>query len=290
MKKVELDYRVLEKSELLEFLFKNVSNKSKNNIKSLLKNGNVLVNNNVITKHNYMLNKNDLVIVKLSQVSKYDDFNKIDILYEDNNLLAINKPSGLLTISTEKEKNRTLYHYVSSYVKERNKSNKIFIVNRLDKDTSGIVLFTKDENTKKLLQNNWDDLVSIRKYIAIVHGITDESGVIKSYLNENSEYMVYSTSDKKGKLAITEYKKIKSNNKYSMLEINLKTGRKNQIRVHMKDINHPVLGDSKYGTRDKGKRLFLHSTCLEFKNPINEKVIKIISRLPKEFEIELRRK
>lgn len=289
MKKVESSYKVLEKSELLEFLFKNISNKSKNNIKSLLKNGNVLVNDNVITKHNYILNKNDIVIIKLSQISKYDDFNKIDILYEDNNLLAINKPSGLLTISTTKEKSRTLYHYVSSYVKEKNKSNKVFIVNRLDKDTSGIVLFAKDSNTKNLLQDNWNDLVHVRKYIAIVHGITDESGTIKSYLNENSEYFVYSTSDKKGKFAITEYKKIYGNSKYSMLEVNLKTGRKNQIRVHMKDINHPVVGDNKYGISDKAKRLFLHSSYLEFVNPINKKVIKINSRLPKEFDLELRR-
>lgn len=275
MKKTEIILKVKNKDKLLNYMFNNIEHKSKNNIKSLLKNGNVYVNGKSITKYDYDLNINDLINIKLVNIDS-----DINVLYEDDYLLIVDKPYGLLTISTEKEKINTLYHKISNYLKKENK--KAFIVNRIDKDTSGIVVFAKDINTKNTFQDNWDNFVKRKIYLAIVNGITDESGIVKSYLRENKEYYVYSSKD--GKLAITEYERIKYNNKYSLLKINIKTGRKNQIRVHMKDINHPVVGDIKYGYKDnKIKRLALHASELEFIHPIINKDIKITTEMPSLF-------
>ena len=259
---------------LLEFLFENVNN-SKNNIKSFLKNGKVYVNGKIETKYDFKLKVGFRVVIKLFHTN-------LDILYEDNDLLIVNKPSGLLTVSTEKEGDRTLYKEVSSYVKENNKKMKIFIVNRLDKDTSGIVVFAKSEKVKFAFQSKWNDIVTTRKYAVVVEGKTDERGVIKSYLNENKEHMVY--SGKKGKFSVTKYERVKYNEKYSLLFVYLLTGRKNQIRVHMKDIGHLVVGDKKYGSKlNPVNRLMLHCMEIDFSNPLNGKNIKIICDYPIEF-------
>ena len=213
---------------------------------------------------------------------------KLKIIYEDKNILVVDKPAGLLTISTIKEKERTLYQEVSNYVKKSNPKAKIFIIHRLDKDTSGIIVFAKNKNIKYLYQNNWDDLVIKRGYVAIVNGILEnKKGVIKSYLKETKSLFVYSTNDKlNGKLAITNYEVIKENRFYSMLNINIKTGRKNQIRVHLKDINHPILGDKKYGNKKNTiKRLMLHANYLSIINPITKKKMEFISNIPKCFNL-----
>lgn len=275
MKRKVLEYNVNNTNTLLPFLLSNVKN-SKNNIKSFLKNGNVSVNDKIVTKHDFAINIGDKVVIKMYNTD-------LDILYEDDYLIIVSKPSGLLTVNTDKGNENTLYKSVSSYVKECNKNNKIFIVNRLDKDTSGIVVFAKNERMKEMLQNKWNDIVTIRKYVAVVEGVTEKSGTIKSYLKENKEHMVYSS--KMGKLAITKYERIKYNDKYSMLNVYLYTGRKNQIRVHMKDINHLVVGDKKYGSKlNPINRLMLHCEKIEFINPINNKIISINCNYPIEFD------
>lgn len=246
------EFNITEENTLLEFLLVNV-NDSKNNVKSFLKNGYVTINGEIVTKHDYPIHVGDKVVLKVLH-------GDLEVLYEDDELLIVNKEAGLLTIGTETEREHTLYRRVSAYVKTKNKDNKVFIVNRLDRDTSGIVVFAKSEKTKSYLQINWNDLVK-RRYVAVVVGLTEKRDSIKSYLNENSEYMVF--SDKVGKLALTEYERIKYNSKYSMLNVYLKTGRKNQIRVHMKEINHPIVGDKKYGV--KGPRLMLHCAEVEFR-------------------------
>ena len=166
---------------------------------------------------------------------------------------------------------------VSNYVKKNNKNNKIFIVHRLDRETSGIVLFAKNMKIKKLLQDNWNDLTIERKYIALVHGISKDSDVLKSNLVEDN-MRVYAS--KKGKLAITEYVKINSINNKSLLDINIKTGRKNQIRVQLKDVNLPILGDRKYGIKDNCKRLYLHAYKLVIINPLNNKKMVFETEIP----------
>ena len=205
---------------------------------------------------------------------------KLKILYEDKYIIIVDKPSNLLTIATTKEKEKTLYHQVYEYLKQKNKNSKIFIVHRLDKDTSGIVIFAKDMQSKIFLQSNWDKFK--RNYVAIVEGKTKEHGILKNYLMETKTHLTYVVNDKKGKLAITEYEKVLENKKYTMLSINIKTGRKNQIRVQLSTMGNPIVGDKKYGTKqDPIKRMALVANTLEFIHPKTNKKITIDIDIPK---------
>jgi len=263
--------------ELLEYLKLNIKG-SKNNIKSLLSKRLVLVNGNIVTKYNYLLRVNDKLEIRNNEIdNNYVD--SLKIIYEDESLIVVDKPSGLLTIGTNKEKDRTLYSIVSSYVKKKNKNNKIFIVHRLDKDTSGIVLFAKNERIKKTLQDKWNDIAT-RIYHAIVVGNTKSQERLVNRLKENKNLYTYVSND--GELAITNYKKIKSNDKFSLLEINIETGRKNQIRVQLNNIGHPILGDNKYGKDNKYKRLMLHASKLIIKIPDSKNLI-FESNISKDF-------
>ena len=208
---------------------------------------------------------------------------KLDILYEDKFVIVVNKPSNLLTVATVKEKERTLFRYVFDYLKQKNKNNKVFIVHRLDKDTSGIVILAKDEKTKFYLQDNWDKFK--RNYVAIVNGkVEKKKGVIKSYLQETKTHLTYSVNDKNGKLAITEYEKILDNKQYTMLSLNLKTGRKNQIRVQLADMGNPIVGDKKYGIKkDPIRRMALVANTLEFIHPKTKEKIVIDIDIPNSF-------
>ena len=210
---------------------------------------------------------------------------KLDIIYEDKNIIVVNKPSGLLTISTEKERDKTLFHEVLTYEKKKNKNNKIFIVHRLDKDTSGIVIFAKNIKVKSLLQTNWNGLIKLRQYVAIVEGIPPkESDTLISYLYEDKTHFVHSSNNKNGLKAITSYRVIYSNDKYSLLDINIRTGRKNQIRVQLSDIKCPIIGDKKYNSKSNPiRRLGLHANKIVMINPINNKESVFETDIPKEF-------
>lgn len=208
---------------------------------------------------------------------------KLDILFEDKFIIIVNKPSNLLTVATDKEKDRTLYSYVFDYLKQKNKSNKVFIVHRLDRDTSGIVMFAKDEKTKFYLQDNWSKFK--KNYVAIVNGkVKKDRGILKSYLQETKTHLTYSVNDKNGKLAITEYEKVLENKNYTMLSLNLKTGRKNQIRVQLADIGNPIVGDKKYGIKkDPIRRMALVANTLEFIHPKTSQKILIDIDIPNSF-------
>ena len=209
---------------------------------------------------------------------------RIDIIYEDKDIIVVNKPAGLLTVSTDKEKEKTLFHKVYMYIKKKNKNNKVFIVHRLDKDTSGIVLFAKSESLKMKFQNNWDNLAKERKYLAVVHGeLEQNSGEIISWLKETKTLLTYSSKNGDGKKAITNYRVVSNNSNYSLVDIDIKTGRKNQIRVHMNDIKHPIVGDNKYGIKDSAKRMYLHAYKLAVINPLTNKLLEFELDVPREF-------
>ena len=210
---------------------------------------------------------------------------KLKIIYEDKAIIVVYKKAGILTIGTDMEKENTLFHEVLKYEKQKNKNNKIFIVHRLDKDTSGLIIFAKSEKIKKFLQDNWHTFK--RDYVAVVSGILQKKkDTLKSYLKETNTFLVYSTKDSKnGKLAITNYEVIMENNHYSLLHINIETGRKNQIRVQLNDIGHPILGDKKYGNTKKD---ILHRLCLEANNleiihPLTKEQMKFSLEINKEF-------
>lgn len=273
-------YKVTEEKELLSYMIENL-NMNRKKSKAILTNKSLLVNNKIISKYNYLLKINDTLLI--NQIKTETD---LKIIFEDKNIIVVIKPYGLLTIGTNTEKQYTLYHMVSNYVKKQNKNSKIYVIHRLDKETSGIVMFAKNDKIKKLYQDNWNEIVKDRKYYAVVEGVLEKSGRIESYLKEGDNYMVYSTNDKQGKLAVTEYKVIKTNNNYTLLDINILTGRKNQIRVHMKDIGHPIVGDRKYDSnKNPINRLGLHAYKLSVINPQNKQLLVFEDKLPRQFKI-----
>ena len=210
-----------------------------------------------------------------------------EIIYEDNDILVVNKPAGLLTVGTLTDKTNTAYYILTDYVRKGSLKSKkrIFVVHRLDQWTSGVLLFAKSEEVKFQLQEQWKD--TQKKYLAVVQGqLTPKEGVISSYLAENKAFVVYSTTDvKKGKLAHTAYKTLKETPQFSLLEITLLTGRKNQIRVHLADKGHPVVGDRKYGDAgDRYRRLALHAKSISFKHPATNQPMTFETKTPDEFD------
>lgn len=255
---------------------------SKKTIKNYIKNGMISINNKVITNGSYLLKEGDMV--EISYEKKVIPEYNLDILYEDNYLIAINKPSGLLSIANDNEKNVTAYRMVSEYVKKT--SNKyIFVVHRIDEDTSGILLFCKDQHIRDKMQNNWNTLVKKRGYMAIVDGKISGSGTIHTFLKENHQQFVYSSKDNHGKEAITHYTTLKNNSNYSLLQVFIDTGRRNQIRVHLSERGYPIVGDKKYKCLTNPiKRLCLHANILEFIHPVTKKLIHIESNIPNEMK------
>lgn len=208
---------------------------------------------------------------------------KLDIVYQDKDIIVVNKDAHLLTIGTEKERDNTLYHKVLMYEKTKRKSNKIFIVHRLDRETSGLVLFAKREEIKDILQNNWDIYAIERKYVAVVEGkLKKKEDTLKNHLMENSIHHVYVSDN--GKLAITKYKVLKESKSYSLLDIVITTGRKNQIRAQLSNIGSPIIGDKKYNAKTNPlRRLGLHANKLVIRHPITNEVMTFESKVPSEF-------
>lgn len=273
--------------ELLTFLLDNFTSMSRNNIKKLLANQQILVNGAAVRQFDFLLAKGDIVSISPYKVRKDGKrVSKLKILYEDDELIVINKPAGLLTIATDKEKEQTAYRLMMDYVREENPKNRVFVVHRLDKETSGVLLFSKIENLKDLLQDRWNDLVQTREYIAICEGIFNKKeGTRVSYLLPTKTNLMFSShKPNDGQKAITHYQVIEENEEYSILKVKIDTGRKNQIRVHMKDLGHNVVGDDKYGSeKNPINRLGLHARVLEFEHPVNDKHFKFIADVPKEF-------
>ena len=208
------------------------------------------------------------------------------ILYEDRDIIVVNKAHGLLTMSTEKEKERTAYFILTDYVRKGNPKsrNRIFIVHRLDRDTSGVLVFAKTEKAKQFLQHNWKDFS--KTYFAVVHGnMAEKAGIITSYLVENKMGIMYSVNNpEKGKFSKTGYKVVQENSEFSLLEIDLFTGTKNQIRVHFAEKGHPVAGDKVYGIHNKEfKRMALHSHSLNLVHPFTNKSMTFKVDVPKFF-------
>ena len=211
----------------------------------------------------------------------------LSILYEDRDILVVDKASGLLTVSNEKVKDNTAYYLLNEYVRKGNQKSRhrVFIVHRLDRDTSGVIVFSKNENAKRYLQEAWQGFQ--KKYYAVVHGtLPEKEGVITSYLAENRVHKMYSVADpRKGKLAKTAYRVLRESAKYSLLEIDLLTGRKNQIRVHLADKGCPVAGDKKYGRKEKGiKRLTLHAGSITIVHPYSKEKMTFTAKVPACFE------
>ena len=276
MKKKEIKFIVEQEMDLVRYM--SAKGIAKNKVKTYIKLGYVSVNKRIIQKLPYSLKIGDTLEIQEKRKTTFD------IVYEDTNYLIINKKAGLLTISTSntaKNYEDTLYRRVREYL--NSKKEYAFIVNRIDKETSGLVVFVKSEKLKNELQSNWNDIVKKRGYIAVVSGRLEKKGRIDNYLYEDKLTFSHSTKTG-GKRAITNYQTIKTNKKYTMLDIQIETGRKNQIRVHMSEMNHPIVGDKKYGSKDNSlKRLALHHYEISFIDPITKKLLTFTSKVPKDF-------
>lgn len=259
------EIKVRHEGTLLEYLINDL-HYSRNVAKKIL-NNKVVVNGVATSKFDYKLNVGDVMIIG-DNTKKTD----LDIIYEDDDFVCINKPAGLLSISNDKERERTAYHLVREYVKSIDKHNMIFILHRLDKDTSGVLLFCKKQKLRDELQENWNDIVYKRGYYALCEGVFDEPiGHIENHIAYNKFNMGYVSE--KGSLCITDYKVIKQNKDSALVDVDIKTGRKNQIRITFKDIDHPIVGDKNYGGR-KAKRLYLHAYELAFRYKNKDYVFK----------------
>jgi len=265
---------VSEPMILMDFLAKYLKDQSRTTIKSLLHNQQITIKKQVIRQFDHQLNVGDEVFVSWSKgwVTLQDP--QLKIIYEDKHLIVVDKAAGLLSIATSKEKIRTAYSILSEYVKRQNANNKIFVVHRLDRETSGLMLFAKNQDIQFAMQNNWKFAVNQRRYVAVVEGrleTGDGSGIgtIKSYLWESKALIVYASQNpEEGQLAITHYRVVKVGASYSLVEMDLETGRKNQIRVQMNSIGFPLAGDIKYGGHPCAiKRLALHANILSFTHP-----------------------
>ncbi|XTA53876.1 RluA family pseudouridine synthase [Fusobacterium sp. SB021] len=270
----------------MKFLIENLPNKNRNNIKSLLKNKQVLVDGAAISQFNHPLNPGQEVMITESRFSD-KDMKGIKVVYEDEYLIAVEKASGILSIATDKEREKTAYNIVKNYVKSRNPLEKLFIVHRLDRETSGVMIFAKTEEMQQILQTNWQKMVLERTYVAVVEGKVEKNNdTIVSYLKENSAFVTFS-SDKEiegSKKAITHYTVLKRSKGFSLVEANIETGRKNQIRVHMQSLGHSVVGDKKYGaTTNPLGRLGLHAKSIIFKHPKTGKVLSFQTGIPAKF-------
>ena len=278
---------VKQPCELLEFLLLTFKDQSRNSVKSLLGSHRVTIDGAPVTQFNFKLYPGDTVIISNSPIRKKTRSN-LPIIYEDNDLIVINKPSKLLSVPSDNEKGSTAFRMVNDYLQQKDKHNRAFIVHRLDEDTSGVLMFAKNDRMARALTDgdNWNNLVKKRGYYAVVEGVLErKEGTIRSYLKKNSQNMMYSSKKKgDGQLAITDYKIIQENNQYSLADVDIKTGRKNQIRVHFVDLGHFIIGDDKYGEPSNPiKRLGLHAYELDIVHPFNNKLLKFKAPMPKEF-------
>ena len=281
-----ISFKVNEQAELMKFLIEQLPHKNRNNIKTMLKKKQVLVNGKAISQFNHLLRPGETVEISRRPAPAAQQMHGVSIVYEDKDLMVVNKNAGLLTIANDKEKRETVYSILSTYVKGQHKSSKIFIVHRLDRETSGLMLFAKNKEMQGLLQESWKQTITERSYLAVIDGQLDPpQGTHTSYLFESKVFIVHSSQDpEKGKKAITHYSTVKSNELFSLLKVNLETGRKNQIRVHLKDLGHPIVGDKKYGsTSNPIGRLGLHARVLAFNHPITGKKMRFETSIPGSF-------
>ncbi|MCR8645628.1 RluA family pseudouridine synthase [Paenibacillus sp. N1-5-1-14] len=278
---------VTESAELLSFVMEKLPSRGRNSIKSILSRGQISVNGKAITQFNHPLEPGQEVVINWEKIVEEVKLLGIRIIHEDDDIMVINKDSGMLSIATATEKENTAYHQLTDHVRRTDPKARIFVVHRLDRDTSGVMMFAKNEEAQQKMQNAWQDAVEERTYVALVEGnVKRESGTITSWLKESKTLLMYSSQyANDGQKAVTHYKLLQTNREFSLLEVNLETGRKNQIRVHMSDIGHPVVGDKKYGSRKNIiGRLGLHARVLAFQHPTTGEKMRFETKVPEKFQ------
>ena len=281
-----LTFKVVEPAQLIAFIMEKMHGVSRNRAKALISNRVVLVNNAITTHPLAELKPGDVVQLDRSKHKKSFHCKELDIVFEDPYLFIIDKHPGLLSMSNN-SRQQTVQTVLNRYLEKGGGRNTSHLVHRLDRDTSGLMVYAKDVQTQQSLINSWQQLVSDRRYIALVKGEFEQTrGRIQSWLTEDKKFITHSSPvDNGGKYAVTHYNVLASSNGYSLVECELETGRKNQIRVHMADLGHPVVGDRKYGSdEDPMRRLGLHAYMLCFTHPVTGKHMRFETPVPYCFE------
>lgn len=283
-----LESTATHSAKLLDYLFEIMPSKSRTTVKSYLRNGQVSVGDMRCTQFDQELKVGDKVVVNFEKVKEGLKHSMIRIVYEDDYLIVVNKNSGLLSIATDKEMNKTAYNIIRDYLRRDDESAKVFVVHRLDRETSGLMVFAKDEQTKLDMQRHWEDVVTERKYVAVCEGeMEQKEGVIETYLTESKALKVYATTKEQGRIARTYIKVLKTSYRrnLSLVELQLSTGRKNQIRAHLEYVGFPIIGDKKYGAKYLSPigRVALHALSLCFIHPVTGENMKFQTSMPVQF-------
>ena len=285
-KKNQLTFTVKEETELLSFLMNAMHGISRNRAKALLVNRLVLVDNIITTNALTRLHPGQTVLLDRSKQKMAFHSNDLGVVYEDPYLLVIDKRAGLLSMSNN-TRQQTAQIVLNRYLEKGGSRCTSHLVHRLDRDTSGLMIYAKDTLTQRRLIEEWQQLVTDRRYVALVSGeMQQEKGIIRSWLTEDKRFITHSSPvDNGGKYAVTHYRVLRKQNGYSLVELELETGRKNQIRVHLSDMGHPIVGDIKYGSNDESlRRLGLHAYILAFRHPVNGKYLRFETPIPDSFE------
>lgn len=279
-------FHVENESRLMEFLIGTMPERKRTGIKELLKYGQVMVDGEVTTQFDTPLSPGMNVSINFTRPFVVFYNRRLKLVYEDDHIIVVNKGYGILSMGNDKIKEGTAYSILREYLKTKDPRNKLFIVHRLDQHTSGLMVFAKSIEAKEALQYNWNNMVLKRQYVCVVEGkVTPPDGEIRQMLAENTQHIVYVTDDPKiGKPALTRYTTLDCGNGYSLLEVELETGRKNQIRVHLKHLGHPIAGDRKYGAKSSPiNRLALHARTLRFVHPITKELMDFSTPVPASF-------
>ncbi len=277
---------VKEDAELLTFLLDQMQGKSKSALKSQLSKGLITVGGKVVKQFNEPLKAGQKVVLNTHLEAKPVSDSKVQIIFEDQDVIVVFKKAGYLSIASNKEKVKTTYNFLNNHVKKEKESNKIFVIHRLDREVSGLMLFAKNQKAEAKLQVSWTENIDKQEYLAIVEGeMKKTKGKVKSFLKENKAMVMYSSPSSNDAMeALTYFEVIKKNQEHSLVKINTTTARKNQIRVHMKDLGHPIVGDEKYESlTDPINRVALHASLLVFKHPKTGEMMEFKKDMPTKF-------
>ena len=283
-----LSFRAEAPAGLLELLIQIMPDRKRTTVKDYLKHRQVMVDGVVTTQWDTAVETGSEVRVNTSREFQTFSNPRIKIVYEDDDIIVVNKGYGLLSVGTDSKRDGTAYSILRDYVKRVDPRQKLFIVHRLDQHTSGLMMFAKTAEAKETMQHNWNNMVLERRYVAVVEGGAPDpsEGIVRSRLAENAEHVVYVTADAEaGREAVTEYRTLAARGNYALVELQLATGRKNQIRVHMQQIGHPIAGDRKYGAATAPiRRLALHARTLRFVHPRTRRDMNFSTPVPASFK------
>ncbi len=279
--------RVKESAELMAFLAQHFSGKSRSALKSMLSHKQVCVNGKPESQFNFPLQAGDSVSINSGKVNYELKHPKVKIVFEDDYLVVINKSEGLLAVATDERKDETTaFKILTNYLTRKDPRARLFVVHRIDRETSGLLMYAKSREVQLALQERWHENVTERVYWAVVEGVpAKDRDTIMSYLRQSKAFKIHSSqTDNGGQEAVTHYRVVRKNDLYSMLRVELDTGRKNQIRVHLQEIGHPIVGDKKYGASTSPiGRVGLHARVLAFKHPVTKEILRFETPIPTKF-------